>query len=531
MVKTSRVMEPPLAQVIQRGTPTGEGVPARGTPFDHLNCTARRSVAVAPLSPCRAITLTPTGAVLSTVDTTGLRVCRTQRRQAPAPERCRQGQADSERTPTQGPPTGGRSPPKAPLNPRGCGLVLATLVSRRRRSVRAYDHTRIVPACVACAVAVRRAPCAVRHAPLRSSRCRASVRLSHHYWAEAPSNPGQGDVRWTSADPIRGPTHSNGGPMDINATLAHHETIATRSRKGRSSFRVTRRHARRMGDERTSAIELQRTADRILALAASYDLVSPSTGRTLPAEHVGDDDKGRPVFHASTALVGTDHGMSWGKVTDTDGDTDAAADLAQSVAHHRTSARAAVAHYFGLPESLCEVGDHGTIPEQPRHLASWPTRTRVTAGRFAPRANEHGTAAVANPFPSAWNVPSLTVHALAAPSDDGRVFIGNGAPVARQDARGKNAARDEARAEVATERKAEAVAAATSTSNGTAVIEAFSTAPDGAPVTVDLPAGGRVTFRKGAGKIRYTWTSGEHRSTWTSRTPVAAALRLATLGA
>jgi hypothetical protein len=320
--------------------------------------------------------------------------------------------------------------------------------------------------------------------------------------------------------------------MDISTELAHHESVVTRSRKGRSSFRVTRRHARRMGTARTQAIELQRTADRILALAASFDLVSPSTGRTLPADEIGADEHGRPIFHASTALVGTDHGMSWGKVTDTDGDTDAAADLAQSVAHHRTSARSAVAHYFGLSESECSIGDHGTIPEQPRHLASWPTRTRVTAGRFVPRTNEHGTVTVDNPWPSDMSVPTVTVHALAAPTDDGRVFVGNGAPVARQGVRTKNAARDEARAIEATERKSEAVAAATTTTNGATLLEAWDGAPEGAPVIVDLPSGGRVKFTRHTGaSIRYTWTSGDHRSTWTSRTPVAAAMRLATLGA
>jgi hypothetical protein len=64
-----------------------------------------------------------------------------------------------------------------------------------------------------------------------------------------------------------------------------------------------------------------------------------------------------------------------------------------------------------------------------------------------------------------------------------------------------------------------------------ALADAFHALAVGESTSVDLPQGGTVRFTRGASVTRYTWTSGEHRSTWTSRTPVAAALRLATLGA
>jgi hypothetical protein len=324
--------------------------------------------------------------------------------------------------------------------------------------------------------------------------------------------------------------------MENSDRLAHSESVARRTRKGVSTFTVTKRHERRTstGDR---ARDLIAQADAILAIADSHDLVSPVTGRLIASDAIGADHAGRTVYSARTTLTGTDMGLSWQHVVSTSGDTDAAADLAHDVARHRCSQRSALAHLFGL--DVGNVGDDGVMPHEDRPFAGWPTRYRLP--RLIARSDERPAAVtVANPFPSAWNVPTLTVRAIAAPSDDGRVFVGNDAPRVRTEStHGKHVKRAAERAEASADRRAEAsdaVCAALQSPDGATLANAWADADDGAKLTVPLPSGGTVTFTRGTGKpVRFTFTIGarehdcERSSTWTSRTIGAAAIRLATL--
>jgi hypothetical protein len=322
-----------------------------------------------------------------------------------------------------------------------------------------------------------------------------------------------------------------GGTMDNTELLAHTESVARRTRKGVSTYKVIRRHERRTSTGERARTLIER-ADAILALADSFDLVSPSTGRTIVADAIGADHAGRPVYSARTNLTGTDMGLSWQHVVSTSGDTDAAADLAHDVARHRCSQRSALAHLFGVDVGeVGEVGDDGVMPHEDRPFAGWPARTKLP--RLVARADERpASVKVANPFPSAWNVGTLTVRAIAAPTDDGRVFVGNDKPRARTEStHGKHVKRAEVRAEASAERRAEAsdaVCSALQTDDGKVLAEAWTDADEGSRVSVDLPGGGSLAFTRGTGRpVRFTWTAGDRSASWTSRTVGAAAIRLA----
>jgi hypothetical protein len=328
-----------------------------------------------------------------------------------------------------------------------------------------------------------------------------------------------GDAR---GDAIERPTISGASKSlpQPNVPLAHSASKVTGgSGKRRRSYEVTQRHERYYVDAdgvRHSARSITRAADAMLAVSASYDLVSPVTGRTIEALPDG----------ARLRMVGTDMGLSWQSVVSAPAGTDPRVALA--VTEQRHSQRSAISHYLGSRVSVgCDgiAGDR-TLGAPAPTLATWPLVTSV--GSLTPRTGEIASVTVANPFRSAGMPAVLTVTSLPAPTGDPeRAYYGHGSSLPRPAVRGKNSKRDEQRER----ERAERVASET-VGYVDAIADAFYIAADsGAPMAVALPNGLDVRVTVGpSGVASVTITrDGEQLARMKSRTARAVARRVASI--
>lgn len=315
-----------------------------------------------------------------------------------------------------------------------------------------------------------------------------------------------------------------------NVTLAHFASKITGGKgKRRRSYEVTHRQERRvyvaptedreLGDitgESVRSRQLIAEANAMLAISASYDLVSPS-GRTIEALPQG----------ARLRMLGTDLGLSYEQVVHPTGDVDSSE--ARVTEHHETQ-RSAVAHWLGARERFLAVGDDGRVNgvrvgTAPREVPQYPVVRKLP--RVVARASERAVATVGNPWPSLGAPAMLTVRALVAPTDEpDRVFIGHSGSLPRGPKRDKNAARTEQRDEARQQRAVSETLAYLSE-----ITDAMELASDCGAMAVALADGTDVRVTMGASgvaSVRIVMPDGSaHRMK--ARSARAIARRVATL--
>lgn len=326
------------------------------------------------------------------------------------------------------------------------------------------------------------------------------------------------------------------------------DTTDTRSSKGRRSFRVLGAHAvHRIGPDPF------REDDQDLSGRPNLHLwTGPQLARMADAwcAQAGADLE---------PLIGLEQGRAFVQVTHTDGD----AAEGSLVAQHR----AGLDGGWNLPAMDRAVGTAGSADHKyrPSHTpelgwtlrdaVSVPTTFRPSVTRWPVRGAKHGRPVL--PARARQTDPAGTESALVAYGDRGvkrtivkryevldaagrvvelrhertavrsvptsLIFVGHRSYARTPTVKGK---RDEVRA-VAAERAAVARDAAAQSAAGRALIAASVT--DG-PHVIDV-GGTSVTFTARAGaRVTYSWRRGDQSGRITARTPVAAAMRMATLG-
>jgi hypothetical protein len=379
------------------------------------------------------------------------------------------------------------------------------------------------------------------------------------------------DIRTSCPDDVRG--HEVSEHVDVtapsgatktvpmpNVPLAHSASrVVGGSGKRRRSYLVTRRAERKVYDAdgiRWTSRQLQRKADQMLTISASYDLTSPS-GRMIEAIRGRDDNKGRATYRRPT-LIGTDMGISWEQVIAPGEGADPA--TGARVAEHHESQQSAARRIFGLSAREFRVGCDGThnavrLGSFAREVPTMPARHAVTARAYVARRGElvdpvtapnlYPTHAVAvrevlelapdrhmsgDIIGTVAMPATLTIVPINNHAEDGRMFVGNSASLPRAEPRGKNTKRDEARLEVRTARAL----------SETVPYEAeCSDALDQCAELVTLFGKGKETFAingttvrisvGGSGMASVSISQGDKRITFKARTGRAIARRLATM--
>jgi hypothetical protein len=277
--------------------------------------------------------------------------------------------------------------------------------------------------------------------------------------------------------------------------LGFHETTSTRSRKGRSSFKVTHRGTARItGADPVRAylvdpdtVDLARLDS--ITLAKLADALFPCHCQLEQGETCQDS---RHV----PSLLGT-HARAYASVTPSltgrtlpDHERDEIASDARGVARHRSDL---TGWTNALPRDFTPHTDaHGT--------ARYPTRYRLPARR--PRTGEH---AIVEPLVMDGEQVGTLHRLLSWSTDPSVMFVGHDARPRTQLARSTRVTARNTGAPVKVDHE-----------TATTILDAL-TAPGEGPVTVTLPRG-TLTMAPSGGKVRCTFvgSTGETR-TWRAR--------------
>lgn len=353
-----------------------------------------------------------------------------------------------------------------------------------------------------------------------------------------------------------------------NLALGHAETVARRSRKGRSTYDVLRRHhAHVVGIDPFRDVPGDASFAEVRAMGG-FVSVDESTAADWA------DAWCRLNGHEIEPVVGTAMGLSWEAITHVDNERDGTRTV-HTLAQHRTDLGGGFIDLSSIVVSTAVHADHRYRPTHSPGLGNTladaigrpNVKTSVRVKRFpwgvpgrkrrtgalvatAPRSNDptgtetalrsfHDRIVVRKAVPRECErdergrvIGYRSARTIVGTAPTETVSIGHDTMARPTTNRGASLAAATARkVERATERRD----AATGCANGSAVLDAWETAPRGEPTTIVLPAGGTLTFRRPAlDGVPFRWTltttTGETH-TATARTPAACAMRLATIGA